>query len=144
MCFLGTPHKGSSAASLGKVAFRVSKFAGRRPNTRLLHELEKSSGTLSRVTEAFYNTLSKHDIKICSFCEEKETRRWFLFSQVVVKRENAIVGHSNEEVNSSPFNHSDMAKYESEKNVGFKRVSNLLRRWSVSQHEGRSSHSGGV
>lgn len=130
VCFLGTPHKGSKSASLGKIAFKISIFvAARRPNVRLLHELERNSRTLQKVTEAFYQTIEKHELQICSFHEEKEMRRLKIFSQIVVTSESAKIGHGKEEINSIPEDHSSMVKFGSSSDIGFKRVGALLRRW---------------
>jgi hypothetical protein len=130
ICFLGTPHRGSATASIGKAAFKIAVFvAARRPNTRLLHELERNSRTLQRISDDFYQTIEAHDIQICSFHEEKETRRYLLFSQIVVRPESARIGHGKEEINSIPESHSMMVKFGSSSDVGFKRVSALLRRW---------------
>lgn len=36
ICFLGTPHRGSTSASLGKIAYEITRITTRRPNTKLL------------------------------------------------------------------------------------------------------------
>lgn len=53
VCFLGTPHRGSNTASIGKVAYQIKVVATKRPNLKLLQALEKNSETLDRVGDAF-------------------------------------------------------------------------------------------
>jgi hypothetical protein len=128
--FLGTPHRGSKTASLGKTAFRVTEiFASQRPNTKLLQALERNSETLERITNSFYETLSKHkDLKIYSFREEKEVRRLGVFGMLVVPPDSARIGHANEDVGSIPEDHRHMAKYISSQDTGFVRVSKAIKR----------------
>ncbi|KAL8678394.1 MAG: hypothetical protein Q9186_005236 [Xanthomendoza sp. 1 TL-2023] len=53
VCFLGTPHRGSKSASLGKIAYEIANIATRRPNIRLLQGLERNSETLEQVGDTF-------------------------------------------------------------------------------------------
>lgn len=62
--FLGTPHRGSKSASIGKRHFKLRK---------LLQALEKNSDTLDQINDRFLQTLEEHsNIAISSFREEKE------------------------------------------------------------------------
>ena len=56
----------------------------------------------------------------------------------MVDADSAKIGDSKEEVGSIPADHSNMTKFESASNVGFRRVSAQLRRWT---EEIRSFHS---
>jgi hypothetical protein len=47
----------------------------------------------------------------------------------VVQPDSAKIGDGHEEVGSIPASHSDMTKFESLSDVGFKRVVAQLRRW---------------
>jgi len=47
----------------------------------------------------------------------------------VVEPDSATIGDGHEEVGSIPANHSNMTKFESASDVGFKRVVAQLRRW---------------
>ena len=129
VCFLGTPHRGSKAATLGKIAYRITTVATKRPNTQLLQGLEKNSETLDRIADDFTQTLLEYNIQLYSFREEKETRRYLLFNVMVVDAFSAKIGHAKEEVGSIPASHSAMSKFRSRQDVGFKRVSAQLRRW---------------
>ncbi len=85
ICFLGTPHRGSATASLGRVAYEITRIMTRRPNTRLLQGLEKNSETLEQIGDTFAQTILNSDMKlrVYSFREEKETRRYLFFNTMV-------------------------------------------------------------
>ena len=129
VCFLGTPHRGSNSASIGKLAYQIKVVATKRPNVKLLQALERNSETLDRVGDAFRQTLLKQKIHIYSFREEKETRKFLLFSSIIVNTDSAKIGDATEEVGSIPENHSNMTKFATASDIGFKRVSSQLRRW---------------
>ncbi|KAH0545460.1 hypothetical protein FGG08_000461 [Glutinoglossum americanum] len=129
VCFLGTPHKGSKTASMGKIAYQATVAATRRPNLQLLQALERNSAILDNIAESFGQTLSKRTMQISSFREEMETRKFFIFSTMVVGADSAKIGDRREEVNSIPANHRNMTKFTSATDIGFKRVSAQLRRW---------------
>lgn len=85
VCFLGTPHRGSTSASLGKIAFEITKAATRHPNTRLLQDLERNSEILDQVGHSFAQTMlrSNRKLRISSFREEKETRKYLFLNTLV-------------------------------------------------------------
>ena len=156
VCFLGTPHRGSKSASVGRKMFRATEiFAAQRANTQLLQALEKNSETLERITKNFYETLKKHEgLQIFSFSEEREVRKFGVISAVIVDPDSARVGHGSEETGSIPANHREMAKFTSAQDTGFVRVKNVLNRWvreiqsaatrkfqSFSRSKGISGHS---
>ncbi|KAL8962363.1 MAG: hypothetical protein Q9193_001220 [Seirophora villosa] len=132
VCFLGTPHRGSTSASLGKIAFDITKAATRRPNTRLLQGLERNSETLDQVGDTFAQTMlrSSRKLRISSFREEKETRKYLFWNTLVVDADSAKIGDGHEEVGSIPANHSRMTKFDDSGDIGFKRVTAQLRRWA--------------
>jgi hypothetical protein len=127
--FLGTPHRGSESATIGKHAYRIARLATKRPNIKLLRSLEKNSDTLKAISNRFRNTQQKWDIKISSFYEDREVRKFFIFHSLIVDNESAQIGHPGEEVSSIPKNHREMTKFTSSEEVGFDRVSSQLRRW---------------
>jgi hypothetical protein len=93
ICFLGTPHRGSKSASLGKVAYQITVAATRRPNTRLLQGLERDSDILDQIGDAFAQTMLKPGAKIYiySFREEKETRKYWIFNTMVGHRTLVVI-----------------------------------------------------
>lgn len=113
-------------------------MASKRPNLRLLRALEKNSETLDRISSSFAQLLLKQNIQIYSFREELETRRLLIFSSIVVNADSAKIGDGREEVGSIPANHSNMTKFSSDQDIGFKRVSAQLRRW-VEEIKGTNS-----
>ncbi|TVY26816.1 Protein SERAC1 [Lachnellula hyalina] len=127
--FLGTPHRGSGSATMGKHVYRIARLATKRPNIKLLRSLEKNSDTLKSISNRFRSTQQKWNIKISSFYEDREVRKYFLFHSMIVDNESAQIGHGEEEVSSIPKNHRDMTKFTSAEEVGFDRVSSQLRRW---------------
>ena len=71
----------------------------------------------------------RQDLKISSFREEKETRKFVFFGSMAVDADSAKIGDGKEEVGSIPEDHSKMASCAGKSDVGFRRVSSLLRRW---------------
>jgi hypothetical protein len=139
VCFLGTPHRGSSSASIGKLFYQIATAATRRPNLRLLQGLEKNSETLDRVSKGFNQTILKYDIHISSFREQKETRKFFIFNTIVVDADSATIGLSTEETGSIPENHSGMTKFSTKGDIGFQRISAQLKRWTNNIRESQRS-----
>ncbi|KAL8644302.1 MAG: hypothetical protein Q9226_007835, partial [Calogaya cf. arnoldii] len=131
VCFLGTPHRGSNSASLGKIAYEVTRAVTRRPNTRLLQGLERNSETLEQIGDTFIQTMlaPNTNLRVYSFREEKETRKYWVFNTMVVEPDSAKIGDPHEEVGSVPADHSQMTKFETSEDIGFKRVAAQLRRW---------------
>lgn len=131
ICFLGTPHHGSNSASVGRRMFRTTEFlAAQSTNTQLMQALEKNSETIERTTSSFYGALKRHNtLRIFSFSEEKEVRILGLISSVIVDRDSAWIGHSNEEIGTIPADHRQMAKFTSNRDTGFVRIKNLLAQW---------------
>jgi protein SERAC1 len=71
--FLGTPHRGSSAANLGSTAARVARYSLLvNPNTRLLQKLQLHNDFLSEKSHQFSKICSS--FKIFSFYETQKTK----------------------------------------------------------------------
>ncbi|RDL33755.1 uncharacterized protein BP5553_08123 [Venustampulla echinocandica] len=122
--FLGTPHRGSDSVSIPEIAYNITRGVGRNPNGKLLQALEKNSEILDRTHKSFLQKISGcPKLLVAAFREEMETRKLFFFSTFVVKPDSATLGIANEEESSIPTNHSDMTKFGSSSDVGFKRVS---------------------
>lgn len=155
--FLSTPHRGSKSASIGKIACRITQLITKHPNLSILSALEKNSEILDRIGDQFLQTIQRHKISLSSFREEKEIKKYLLYKtmvilplvptfcedrfdvQQVVSPDSARIGVATEEVSSIPSDHSNMAKYKSSNEIGFKRVSSQLRRWieAIDQTIGR-------
>lgn len=72
--FLGTPHRGSSTATLGKIAQEITKVLWKRPNISVLQDLETGSQTLERIGRGFSQILVERELQIQSFREELPTK----------------------------------------------------------------------
>ena len=141
--FLGTPHRGSTSASMGKWAFEVTRVLAKKPNTALLRDLERSSETLDRIGQGFSQLIGDKRIKIQSFYEElhmkglmvraqQAVESWIqLTFKQVVDRASYAIWDASEIAIGIPADHSAMTKFASLSDVGFKRVSAVLRRWTI-------------
>ncbi|KAL8785638.1 MAG: hypothetical protein Q9195_008558 [Heterodermia aff. obscurata] len=137
ICFLGTPHRGSLSATIGKILFQITKAAGKSPNTKILEGLERNSETLDMIGDVFNQTIIKYGLKmrIHSFREEKRTKKSFIRSTMVVGADSAKIGHGHEGIGSIPADHSNMTKFQGAEDVGFKRVSAKLSPWVTQLRE---------
>jgi hypothetical protein len=90
--FLGTPHHGSKAASLGKLAFRTVQAFLQDPNTKILQGLEVNSEILKRISRGFGQLLAADRIQVHSFREELNTHERMIvdsFSSTSIFERNA-------------------------------------------------------
>ncbi|KAI1491228.1 hypothetical protein F5X96DRAFT_488961 [Biscogniauxia mediterranea] len=128
--FLGTPHRGSSAASYGKIAVTLTKiFAAQSANTKILRTLEVGSEVLERITRSFYETWHQHGtIQAYSFHEEKDMRLG-IFRMRIVPPESARIGHVHEFLGSIPEDHRYIAKYRDSRDTGFVKIRQVLTKW---------------
>jgi hypothetical protein len=69
--FLGTPHRGSSAADLASNLINITRLAFPGIQSQLLAALEKDSSTLGDIADEFRHISS--DFEIASFYEQKPT-----------------------------------------------------------------------
>lgn len=135
--FLGTPHRGSNAASYGRMVYLLAKaFAFQSANTKLLTALEKNSETLDRISTEFFQTLETYkNLRIASFAEERQVRLG-MFGMQIVKADSAKIGHAREAWGSISEDHRNMAKYTSPRDDGFVKVSRKIKEWvSVVQRQ---------
>jgi len=124
ICFLGTPHKGSSSASLGKIAFGISRVLAQNPNLAVLRSLEQNSETLDRISTNFKQALQVRRIFVYSFREELPYK-----GTMIVKPDSAVIGDGLETVGVIHAHHRDMTKFPSATDVGFGRLVAVLKRW---------------
>ena len=122
--FLGTPHHGSGAASLGKKAFEVSKIFFKKPNLQVLRGLETNSETLERISRNFGRILATERIKVHSFREELPTH-----GVMVVGSASSTIGYLHETRGSLHANHRNLARFSSMEDIKFQRVLSVLHDW---------------
>ncbi|KAI0140697.1 hypothetical protein BJ166DRAFT_108575 [Pestalotiopsis sp. NC0098] len=128
--FLGTPHHGSSAATYGRLAFRLSKtLALQSANLKLLTALEKNSDQLDQLSTEFCETLEKADsLRLWSFIEEKQVRLGLVGMQIV-PADSARIRHIKEDWGTISGDHRQIAEYAESRDEGFVKVSNVLKEW---------------
>ncbi|KAK5214475.1 hypothetical protein LTR41_000668 [Exophiala xenobiotica] len=124
ICFLGTPHRGSSTASLGKIAFNISRLAYTHANVGILASLERNADTLERIGDGFAVLLSEKMFKVHSFRETLPTN-----GVMVVENYSSKIGFAEEGQGEIPANHWQMTRYASARDQGYKRVVGVLKRW---------------
>jgi hypothetical protein len=69
--FLGTPHRGSAAASWGLLASNLAKVALQGPNEKILKGLEFNNELLENLRKVFLQMLEDDKFQIHSFYETK-------------------------------------------------------------------------
>ena len=128
--FLGTPHHGSRAASLGRKAFEVSKVFFKKPNLQVLRGLETNSEILERISRSFGQILSTGRIKVHSFREELPTH-----GVMVVGSSSSTIGYLHETRGSLHANHRKLARFSSMEDIKFQRVVSVLQDWVKASSE---------
>ncbi|KAK6854637.1 hypothetical protein PG995_009730 [Apiospora arundinis] len=128
--FLGTPHRGSSSATYGRTAFRLSQFvAFQSANIKLITALERNSETLDRISTEFNESLAKNkNINMWSYSEEREVR-FGVVGMHIVPPDSAKIGHDRERWGSISGDHRHIAKYSTDRDDGFVKVSSVLKQW---------------
>ncbi|KAF1999558.1 hypothetical protein P154DRAFT_214623 [Amniculicola lignicola CBS 123094] len=121
--FLGTPHHGSSYASLGRRFARIIRFISRDTNVGLLRSMEEDSEILERISEDFRITLARKDIKVCSFVEELSMSS--LLDPVVLPK-SGYIGVQQELRGTIHANHRDMCRFKDARDPGFVRIVNVI------------------
>jgi len=131
--FLGTPHNGSSYARFGRLVASILRWFWRDTNVSLVRSLEIDSDILDRVSEDFRYTLLRRRIKICSFIEELSTP--FLLNPIVLPR-SGYSGVEGEIQRSIHANHRDMCRFNSEDDVGYTRIADVITEFVADVTEG--------
>ncbi|KAM0806593.1 putative NACHT domain-containing protein [Seiridium cardinale] len=128
--FLGTPHRGSELADIGKVVGQIiNTFLPNTTRTDLFTHLGKDSEALQDLASAFRHRLQ--DLEIATFYEVEPTPP---LSSLVVGKFSSILDVPREDIIPLYDNHRDMCQFPSQNN-NFKSVSNALKRISLRAHE---------
>jgi hypothetical protein len=126
VCFLGTPHCGSTLANWATV---FSQIAGtvKKINTELLRVLQPESEVLARIQGDFHAMLrnrgGRPPMAITCFYEELPVKG---VGEVVPKHSAILPAYNSIGLYS---NHIDMAKFSGEEDPGYLSVSSELMRW---------------
>ncbi|MCJ1395121.1 hypothetical protein MMC18_008002 [Xylographa bjoerkii] len=124
ICFLGTPHRGSSKAALAETLSRITQVWGNTPNLQILQALQDDAETLDRIQTTFKRNRLDHEIKIRTFHEGLDYK-----GIKIVDRFSSTMDLPDEIPTDIPANHVDMTKFNSSTDVDYLRVSNALIRW---------------
>ncbi|KAI1733350.1 hypothetical protein F4680DRAFT_465271 [Xylaria scruposa] len=119
--FLGTPHRGSSKASIGKVAASAGKILG--GNIRMLRVLRSESEVLEQQRELF-DTIRRPIMTVC-FWEELSV---LLIGLIVPQTSACIDGPDVLKEQIPGVNHHTMAKFSSRLDKGYLIIPDYLRR----------------
>ena len=122
--FLACPHRGSNIASLGKLAFEISRLVIQNPNLKVLRGIEVNSEILERITKNFGQILDSTDLQLHSFEEELTTK-----GTMIVDTFSSTIGHPRETRGTLPANHRDIAKVSSMNDIKYQRVISIIERW---------------
>ena len=122
--FLGTRHHGSKAASLGKVAFEISKVFFQNPNMDILCGLVQNSEILERITRRYGQISAAGHLRVHYFREELDTE-----GTSIVDASSYSIGYLYETKGSLYANHRNMAKLSSFNDIQFQRVTSVIQRW---------------
>ncbi|KAJ5537510.1 hypothetical protein N7513_007160 [Penicillium frequentans] len=117
----GTPHNGSSLASMGKLlANIVSACSPIRPPRALLGTLQKDSEVLLEITEDFIRR--RHTVRLVSFYELEFTSIGPFIRKLVVEQESAIL-HIPQEITVPQFSdHRNIVRFRSSQDRTFRPV----------------------
>lgn len=130
---MGIPHRGSSHATIGKIAFDISKAMLKNPNTQILRSLEVNSENLDRISRSFSQVLADRRLNVHSFHEELPTN-----GVLIVQSFSYAIGDALETSSGIHADHRNMPR----STAGQKKITAVLRRWeqeAVSLREGNSN-----
>ncbi|GAP91029.2 putative cytochrome P450 [Rosellinia necatrix] len=144
MLFFGTPHHGSSKASLLLMLQRLTSLAvpGRfgRVEKGLVKALEEESETLQNITD-YFTPLMK-DFHIHFFWEQERTDLKYT-KDYIVGKESAAPAFDDTERSGIHADHSGMVKFEDSASSGFRLVAATLDRYCTEAPEAISQRQGG-
>lgn len=118
--FLGTPHRGSKMASIGKLA---ATFVG-SPLRNLLATIERNTELLERTRKNFNQLLDSGRIMVHSFQEELPWK-----GIMIVPQSSSTTDSIHESRSLLHANHRNMAKMASINDLKFQRITSILIRW---------------
>ena len=134
--FLGTPHRGTAAASWGVLLANISAVTVRDVDKKLLRALQQDSELLEGIQEAFRRILDDQKVKIHSFQELRGFSGVKLLSNKVVPDDSSKVESSFEKLETINANHMEMARYGSKDDDGYNKISRALKKYLDVLREG--------
>ncbi|RPB21265.1 hypothetical protein L211DRAFT_890067 [Terfezia boudieri ATCC MYA-4762] len=126
--FLGTPHNGSSLASLGKVISNVlATFSPLHPARALITTLQQDSKVLFEITQDFVKVARK--IHLVSFFEMEMTPIAPFIKRIAMEHHSAILNLPDEVTIGQYANHRNIVRFESIGDRNFRPVLSRLKRF---------------
>ncbi|KAK1763216.1 hypothetical protein QBC33DRAFT_562996 [Phialemonium atrogriseum] len=129
--FLGTPHRGSSAARIGEIARKAASMLLMDTNARILDSLALRNSDLERCQDIFSSLWYKHNFSVKTFQEGLPLKTPILFGQSkmakVVPDVSSCLGYSRERAETLDADHRSMCRYESALDPNYRKVSEELR-----------------
>ncbi|KAF8247235.1 hypothetical protein K440DRAFT_551663 [Wilcoxina mikolae CBS 423.85] len=115
--FMGTPHRGADAASLGALCAAAVKSVGVPVNDKFIRSLKRGSNDLTDISNSFRNC-QEHLVRIVSFYE---------LESPIVTQESANLWSTNEQAIGLQANHRDMVKFGTAESPQFKAVGGQIK-----------------
>lgn len=116
MFFLATPHRGSDSASLLANLLKLSH--GSKP---YLKDLQENSPSTQSINDDFRHVSG--NLRLRSFYETLPTNIG-VNSVIIVDRNSAVLGYSNEQADPLDANHRDVCKFNNPSDTNFRRLRN--------------------
>ncbi|KAJ6440599.1 eukaryotic translation initiation factor 3 subunit [Purpureocillium lavendulum] len=131
--FLGTPHRGSEFASVGKLAARIAGLGLAESDHKLLTALELGSPELQRIADSFSRMLPKQGkgMNVYSFMEALPLTG-MSFAGKVVEEYSAIIGDACEGKATLQRDHLGLSRFSSTDDPDYQLVFGVIRRWAGS------------
>ncbi|KAH8889254.1 hypothetical protein GQ53DRAFT_870313, partial [Thozetella sp. PMI_491] len=125
--FLGTPHRGSSAAGIGEIARRAASLLMMDTNPLVLESLSLKNSDLDRCQDAFSSLWHRHNFRVKTFQEGLPISLPLRLGQFrmskVVPDMSSCLGDSRERAETLDADHRSMCRYASASDTNYRKVS---------------------
>ena len=125
---MGTPHRGSTKASYGRVLATLATAVLNKPSPRLINALQVNSETLMRLTTDFRFQVPNY--QVYSFYEMKPMK---MLSTLVVEKHSALLDIGGEEQIPVDSNHEEMCKFMEREDDVYEKLFKRIRRMIKNQ-----------
>ncbi|KAI0440025.1 hypothetical protein F4803DRAFT_529048 [Xylaria telfairii] len=129
--FLGTPHRGSTAAGVGEIARKAASLLLMDTNPRVLDSLSLKNSDLERCQYVFASLWSKHDFRVKTFQEGLPLRLPIRLGQSkmvkVVPDFSSYLGDERERAETLNGDHRSICRYASTQDPNYQKVAAELR-----------------
>ncbi|OTA97657.1 hypothetical protein M434DRAFT_191505 [Hypoxylon sp. CO27-5] len=129
--FLGTPHRGSSAAGVGEIARKAASMLLMDTNPRILDSLSLKNSDLERCQETFSSLWNKHGFQVKTFQEGLPLKLPIRLGQSkmakIVPDISSCIGDSRERAEILDADHRSMCRYAGARDPNYRKVSDEVR-----------------